>query len=33
MGQSSRQQTCSGLSGGGPPETDPGEANVQGVTP
>jgi len=33
MGQSSRQQTCSGHSGGGPPETDPGEADVEGVTP
>ena len=33
MGQSSRQQTHSGHSGGGPPETDPGEADVQGVIP
>lgn len=33
MGQSSRQQTHSGHSGRGPPETHPGEADVQGVIP
>lgn len=33
MGQSRRKQTHSGHSGGGPPEADPGEADVQGVIP